>query len=65
MPMLASLNDARDYFEQLPAQLEVYFDEAYQRAFDRLISAFQGILELVDLGVGGRLPRPRFGVRGA
>ena len=48
MPMLASLNDARDYFEQLPAQLEVYFDEAYQRAFDRLISAFEQFFDVAE-----------------
>ena len=48
MPVLASLNDARDYFEQLPAQLEVYFDEAYQRAFDRLISAFEQFFDIAE-----------------
>lgn len=48
MPVLASLNDARDYFEQLPAQLEVYFDEAYQRAFDRLISSFEQFFDIAE-----------------
>ena len=48
MPMLASLNDARDYFAQLPAQLEVYFDEAYQQAFDRLISAFEQFFDVAE-----------------
>ena len=48
MPMLASLTDARHYFERLPAQLEVYFDDSYQRAFDRLINAFEHFFDVAE-----------------
>lgn len=41
MSKLASLGDAQKYFEQLPAQLDEYFDDAYQKAFDQLMQALQ------------------------
>lgn len=48
---LASLRDAREYFDHLPGQLQQYFDDAYQRAFDQLMDAmhqFFNIAETVD-----------------
>ncbi len=46
MPTLASLTDARGYFDQLPAQLEKYFDDDYQRAFNQLISALEQFFDI-------------------
>ncbi len=37
---VASMNDAKAYFEKLPEELEPYFDEAYQNAFQSLMDAF-------------------------
>lgn len=43
---LASLQDARDYFNRLPQQLETYFDEAYQAAFDQLMQALDQFFDV-------------------
>lgn len=43
---LASLDDAREYFQQLPVQLEQYFDDAYQQAFDHLMQALQQFFDV-------------------
>ncbi len=43
---LASLEDAREYFHELPAQLEQYFDEAYQQAFNHLMEAMQQFFDI-------------------
>ena len=43
---LASLEDARQYFQRLPLQLEEYFDEAYQQAFDHLMLALQQFFDI-------------------
>lgn len=45
--MLASLEDAREYFDELPAQLEQYFDDAYQQAFDQLMMAMNQFFDVV------------------
>jgi hypothetical protein len=45
---LASLDDAQLYFEQLPVQLEQYFDDAYQRAFDNLMQALQQFFDVTS-----------------
>jgi len=37
---IASMNDAKAYFEQLPEVLEPYFDDAYRSAFESLMDAF-------------------------
>jgi hypothetical protein len=46
MSTLASLDDAREYFQQLPAELEQYFDEAYQNAFDDLMAAMDQFFDV-------------------
>lgn len=43
---LASMQDARDYFARLPRQLETYFDEAYQNAFDNLMTALEQFFDV-------------------
>jgi len=48
MTALASLKDAQQYFRKLPAQLEVYFDEAYQKAFDQLMLALDQFFDVAD-----------------
>lgn len=45
---LASLQDAREYFQQLPNQLEQYFDDAYQRAFDQLMDSLQQFFDVAE-----------------
>lgn len=45
---LASLEDARQYFQQLPDQLEQYFDDAYQQAFDHLMQALQQFFDVTS-----------------
>jgi len=46
MPGLASLDDAREYFQQLPGQLEEYFDDAYQNAFDQVMEAMDQFFDV-------------------
>lgn len=48
MSKLASLGDARKYFEKLPAYLEEYFDDAYQKAFDQLVQALQQFFDITS-----------------
>lgn len=43
---LASLNDARAYFQQLPKQLSEYFDDRYQHAFDQLMVALEQFFDI-------------------
>lgn len=43
---VASMRDARQYFKDLPEQLETYFDEAYQTAFQHLMDAFDEFFKL-------------------
>ena len=45
---LASLQDARDYFERLPKQLETYFDDAYQAAFDNIMQALKQFFDVAS-----------------
>jgi hypothetical protein len=45
---LASLQDAQEYFERLPRQLETYFDEGYQKAFDQLMQALQQFFDVAS-----------------
>ena len=46
--MLASMHDAQKYFRKLPNQLEIYFDEAYQLAFDHLMKAMEQFFDVVN-----------------
>lgn len=48
MATLASLDDAREYFDQLPSQLDEYFDDAYRQAFDQLM---QSLHQFFDVAV--------------
>lgn len=48
MPSLASLDDARAYFQQLPEQLHEYFDEAYQNAFDQVMQAMEQFFDVAS-----------------
>ena len=43
---MASLKNAREYFESLPAQLEDYFDDDYQRAFDGIMQALDQFFDV-------------------
>ena len=45
---LASLEDAREYFQRLPQQLEQYFDDAYQKAFDQLMDSMQQFFDITE-----------------
>jgi hypothetical protein len=45
---LASLDDAREYFDRLPHQLEEYFDDAYQNAFNNLMAAMQQFFDITE-----------------
>ncbi len=45
---LASLQDAQGYFERLPKQLETYFDEGYQAAFDRLMTSMSQFFDVAS-----------------
>jgi len=49
---VASMQDAKQYFERLPAELDTYFDEAYQNAFQSLMDAFSeffNVTEAIDI----------------
>ncbi len=46
MAQLASLEQARDYFEALPKQLQEYFDAAYQLAFDQIMQALEQFFDV-------------------
>lgn len=46
MAELASLDDAREYFQQLPEQLDDYFDDAYRKAFDQLMQALKQFFDV-------------------
>jgi hypothetical protein len=48
MASIASLEDAREYFQQLPPQLEIYFDDDYQRAFDNVIQALEQFFDIAS-----------------
>ncbi len=48
MSKLASLEDARQYFQQLPAQLEEYLDDAYQNAFNQLMQAMEQFFDVTQ-----------------
>lgn len=48
MATLASLDDAREYFKKLPAELTDYFDDAYQIAFDQLMQALKQFFEVTS-----------------
>ena len=48
MTSLASIRDVQEYFRKLPNQLEVYFDEAYQRAFDHLMTALEQYFDVIN-----------------
>lgn len=43
---LSSMADARAYFDALPEQLDTYFDEAYQQAFQKVMDAFEEFFKL-------------------
>lgn len=45
---MASLEDAQQYFQKLPLQLEQYFDDAYQQAFNNLIQALQQFFDVTS-----------------
>ncbi len=45
---LATLKDASKYFALLPAQLEDYFDDAYQRAFDQIMQSLDQFFAIVS-----------------
>ncbi len=49
---VASMVDAKTYFERLPKELEPYFDEAYQNAFHSIMDAFNeffNVTEAIDI----------------
>lgn len=46
MRTLSTLEDARSYFNDLPEQLQEYFDSAYQRAFDQIMQAMTQFLDV-------------------
>ncbi len=46
--MLASLDDARNYFRQLPEQLQQYLDLDYQRAFIQVMSAVDQFFDIAS-----------------
>lgn len=46
MGKLATLEDARAYFEKLPQQLEEYFDPAYKLAFDQIMQALDQFFDV-------------------
>ncbi len=49
---VASMQDAKTYFSQLPETLEPYFDDAYQQAFQSLmdsLSEFFNVTEAIDI----------------
>jgi len=49
---VASMLDAKAYFERLPDELEPYFDEAYQNAFHTMMDAFNeffNVTEAIDI----------------
>ena len=48
MAIIASIHDVQEYFRKLPNQLEVYFDEAYQLAFDHLMVALEQFFDVVN-----------------
>lgn len=45
---MASTHDAQEYFRKLPNQLEVYFDDAYQQAFDQLMVALDQFFDVIN-----------------
>jgi hypothetical protein len=50
--VIASMNDAKEYFERLPSELESYFDERYQNEFETLMDAlgeFFNITAAIDV----------------
>ena len=48
MAIIASIHDVQEYFRKLPNQLEVYFDEAYQLAFNHLMVALEQFFDVVN-----------------
>lgn len=49
---VASMHDAKEYFDRLPSELEPYFDEAYQNAFQSVMDAFNeffNVTEAIDI----------------
>jgi len=48
VPALASMDDARQYFQKLPAELSIYFDNAYQKAFDQIMEALEQFFDITS-----------------
>jgi hypothetical protein len=46
MPSLATLEDAREYFNQQPELLQEYFDPAYQAAFAQIMQALDQFFDV-------------------
>lgn len=44
---MATLKDAKNYLIELPAQLELYLDEAHRNALNQLIQAFEQFFDVV------------------
>lgn len=44
---MASLKDAKEFLNKLPAQLEEYLDDPYRKALDQLIQAFDQFFDVI------------------
>ena len=44
---MASLKDAKEFLNQLPAQLDEYLDDSYRQALEQLIQAFDQFFDVV------------------